>query len=1109
MAAAAGMMLLALASAGGMGGRNARRHPPIGDAFMNAGDPNFHKEKGRKFTMPMWTDRPPKERGPAPYTPPKDWVYNTTSGPQEGKINVHLVSHSHDDTGWQVTVDQYFFGQVFYIIDTLSQTLALDKNRKFMFVETGFFARWWDESPESRREVIRGLVKNGQLEFVNGGWCMHDEASPYYVEMIDQTTRGHMWLKDKFGEDAVPVGTWQIDPFGHSSTNAWLIGAESGMDYLFWGRMDYEDWNNRVHKHGTEYIWQASESQGDSAQVFTGGLYGQGNQGYSTWFSYEGGSPEVQDDPSRHDYNVDKIIDTMVQNAKQQQEATLTDHQIWACGGDFNYQNADHWYHNMDKLIHYANLNGTLNVFYSTPTEYVKAKKAAAKKAGTKFEVRVDDVFPLANDEHKYWTGYFTSRPGLKRQVRVASNFLNAARQMEVFGNVSKSDIKVPTTRPAPPIGTSWTDSLEGTIGVTTHHDGMSGTEREDVSDDYELRISESHGEVEQGVALTLQRLAGVSGAAVEQCACNAAAGADCLNITACPFTTEASEFNAIAYNPLGRAAAQTIRLPVTGASWSVKDADGNAVPAQVAEIDAVTKALPKLYLNSFGMTAAQIKAAENKATHVVTFQAQMPPVGYSTYALKKGEAAAAVVAQTPVDAAVTISNDADELTFENGVTKSLKNKLTGKSTRFAVDVAWYKASEGGNTTGPGVSPEHEYSWQRSGAYVFRPNSSKTEYPGPAQTPVLKLTEGGVVQEVTQTWSDWAQVVYRLHAGKGFVEVEWTVGPIPMDNPWLAGWEKHNWGKEVIVRYSTDIKSDGTFYTDSNGLEMIKRQYNKRGPSYPAVYNITEPVAGNYYPITSMLAVQDEAADAQLAVLTDVAQGGASLQDGQVELMVNRRVFFDDAYGVQEPLNETMCGCGDINAQPGQMGAHGQEGDGGCVCAGLTVRGTQLIVYDSIENANAVRRQAVEELEFPATLAFTSGRVARPSQSLVAKALPEEIKLLTLTSNYVDVTGGKLLLRLQHLYSAGESAKHSVPVGVDLSEVFARAGLRIQSMEETQLTGVRGPVSREKFDVDTFVPNEGVAAQLKAAPFPRVPYAGDFKVTMNPMDVRTFLITLS
>lgn len=98
--------------------------------------------------------------------------------------------------------------------------------------------------------------------------------------------------------------------------------------------------------------------------------------------------------------------------------------------------------------------------------------------AEAKWEVRSDDIFPLANEAHAYWSGYFTSRPGLKRQVRFASNFLNAARQMEVISGVTAAEVDRPTTRPSPPVGDSWTDSMEGAIAVATHHDGMSGTER-------------------------------------------------------------------------------------------------------------------------------------------------------------------------------------------------------------------------------------------------------------------------------------------------------------------------------------------------------------------------------------------------------------------------------------------------------------------------------------------------------------------------------------------------------------------------------------------------------------------------------------------------------
>jgi alpha-mannosidase len=195
------------------------------------------------------------------------------------------------------------------------------------------------------------------------------------------------------------------------------------------------------------------------------------------------------------------------------------------------YQNADHWYHQLDKLIHYVNLNaskgGPVVAFYSTPSHYTDAKNAATKKAGADWEVRADDIFPLGDNPHAYWSGYFTSRPGLKRQVRFASNFLSSARQMEVISGVTAAEVNHPTTRPSPPVGDSWTDSMEGAIGVATHHDGMSGTERQDVSNDYGQRISEGHFEVEAGVAKSLQKLAGITGE-VGHCNCNA--GGNCLS---------------------------------------------------------------------------------------------------------------------------------------------------------------------------------------------------------------------------------------------------------------------------------------------------------------------------------------------------------------------------------------------------------------------------------------------------------------------------------------------------------------------------------------------------------------------------------------------------
>ena len=68
---------------------------------------------------------------------------------------------------------------------------------------------------------------------------MHDEATPYYTDMIDQTTLGHRFLAEEL--DVVPRIGWQIDPFGHSAVQVCqrgeLVGASAGVVFCCtaWG----------------------------------------------------------------------------------------------------------------------------------------------------------------------------------------------------------------------------------------------------------------------------------------------------------------------------------------------------------------------------------------------------------------------------------------------------------------------------------------------------------------------------------------------------------------------------------------------------------------------------------------------------------------------------------------------------------------------------------------------------------------------------------------------------------------------------------------------------------------------------------------------------------
>lgn len=103
-------------------------------------------------------------------------------------LTVYLIPHSHDDVGWLKTVDNYFYGGdqstqwagVQYVIDSVVTELSLNPSYKFSIVEMAFLYRWWNNANSTQKALIQKHIDNGQIEIINAGWCMHDEATTYY-----------------------------------------------------------------------------------------------------------------------------------------------------------------------------------------------------------------------------------------------------------------------------------------------------------------------------------------------------------------------------------------------------------------------------------------------------------------------------------------------------------------------------------------------------------------------------------------------------------------------------------------------------------------------------------------------------------------------------------------------------------------------------------------------------------------------------------------------------------------------------------------------------------------------------------------------------------------
>lgn len=107
--------------------------------------------------------------------------------------------------------------------------------------------------------------------------------------------------------------------------------------------------------------------------------------------------------------------------------------------------------------------------------------------------------------------------------------------------------------------------------------------------------------------------------------------------------------------------------------------------------------------------------------------------------------------------------------------------------------------------------------------------------------------------------------------------------------------------------FGTEWDNKGHFETDSNGMNMVKREWNYR-PDYTLNYT-NEPTSCNFFPINSALTFTDaDFPEHRLTVVNDRAQAGSSpTYNGKsfIEMMVHRRLLHDDDRGVGQCLNET------------------------------------------------------------------------------------------------------------------------------------------------------------------------------------------------------------
>lgn len=954
--------------------------------------------------------------------------YNSCDSGKPDVLNVHLIPHTHDDVGWLKTVDQYYYGYrddiqsagVQYILDTVISALWENPKRRFSYVEMAYFYRWWKEQNSDTKLRVRKLVDEGRLQFLLGGWSMNDEAATHYTAIIDQMALGLDFLNKTFGECGRPLVSWQIDPFGHSIEQANLF-ANMGFDALFFMRLDYRDKQQRIDEKRMEFLQSGSfYNSKNPSQLFTNILFDSYCTPPGFCFDDKCSDDPIMDDPSLNDYNVEKRVNDFANYVLKQSKTYQTNHILVPMGCDFQFQNSFHNFVNIDKLIFHVNrLRKDINVMYSTPACYT----LAVNKANKPFTTKKYDFFPYASGANSYWTGYFTSRAALKGFVRYSNNVFQICKQLHVISQQNKIQLNYDV------------NFMAMKMGVLQHHDAVSGTEKQHVAFDYEQRLDSGVKRCENVINLSLSKLISKETVDYNFDLCSLHNISYCSVSDKMPYN---KSLNILVYNPLLQASSHWIHIPVEiqpKDTYKITKYDGSAVDFQIRPITERTKNIPE-------------RPKSSAANFDLVFKSIVPPVGYSSFTIQRVKSASGKVKEQSIvkdisyQDNVIVENKYLKLTYSKGFLKSISNVKSGASMNVTIDLRYYLS--------------YQDSGQKSGAYIFRPTTNESLPMN--QKPKLIMVKGLLVTEMHQIFSDWGTLITRLYNDNDKVEVEWTVGPIPVAD---------SRGKEVVLHYQTDLDNENNFLTDSNARQTIARRVNSR---FDYKFNQTEPVSGNFYPINSHVLIVDLTNFKQktMIVHVDRAEGVGSYRNGLLEVMVHRRTLYDDNFGVGEPLNET--------------GADGK---------GLIVRGKHWLAFDNLEELlKDIRLTNLKLFNKPLVLFsrnFMQSKIG--DYSAILSDLPEGINLLTLENHYdlkeeIDYQ----IIRLENVrdISGGDYV-------VDLTKIFKH--ITITNIEELNLSANQFFKDVKRLQWKTTV-NEDVRFLPRAAS----------NVILSPGQIRTFKV---
>jgi len=573
---------------------------------------------------------------------------------------------------------------------------------------------------------------------------------------------------------------------------------------------------------------------------------------------------------------------------------------------------------------------------------------------------------------------------------------------------------------------------LERAFAVAQHHDAVSGTERQHVAADYAQRLYEGRTACTEVIQAAL-------GENFSRC--------DYLNISVCDVSTKYEDFDVVVINPGSLPTAKILSIPINDSNKEYEiSSEGQPL---VYQISSNLENMAKIQLGHSGATKHQLNLFTGQLEGFSIHKIKISSKKHEKSAEMRGKRSIVFETATQMSdlplrsrGRVRLTVGANKLELDRSGLRSINGIIFRSQCHI-----WAYASS--------IASD-----QASGAYIFRPSGSHARCVG---KPKVAVSRGRLFTDVRLKYSSWAEQRFRFFEHHPLVEHEFIVGELP--HP----------GMELIFRLDTKLNTGKSFTTDTNGRgELLRtRDYRKTWK-----LNQTEKIAGNYYPVTSKIRI-NEPNGRGITIFPDRAQGGSSLKPGAVELMVLRETIKDDGRGVDEPLND-----------PGQFGK------------GLIVQGKHLILFTGRNQARSnphlgIEEQMIEKYVFNEPwIGFKKvDETELRSKYFANLSMPKDARLIAVTS--LEFLANKThMMRLEHLCAPGQKCfKFERAETFDFAAFYGKTKI-IKRILEMNIIG-----NMEKTARDRLVWPKNSAQEKDASR----PVAG-YSVVISPTELRTFLI---